>query len=145
MDRKAVVFTSMDSSQALESTFHSQFSELKFDVEGSAQSLDLKGRHFFRPSFISNKYIELVVEYMNWWQMEFQYGFQQTFEPSTFTRSYLIFKTKIHKAPDLDRLLLVLGVLMSGLDEFLRQMMLQCQVSEIDIPFNNFQSQRDLE
>lgn len=43
IDRQAVVFTSIESSQALDSTFANKISELEFDVEGLAQSLDLKG------------------------------------------------------------------------------------------------------
>jgi hypothetical protein len=57
---------------------------------------------------------------------------------------FLLF-TEIPTALDLDRLLFAATVLMSGLDEFLRQVMVQCQVSNIDIPFNNFQSRNDLE
>jgi hypothetical protein len=43
IDRQAMVFTSIESSQVLDSAFANKISELEFDVEGLAQSLDLKG------------------------------------------------------------------------------------------------------
>ncbi|KAG8784450.1 hypothetical protein FRC15_003246 [Serendipita sp. 397] len=72
---------------------------------------------------------ELVSEYMNWWTTELEYGSDQALNPTV----------------DLDILLSVISVMMSGLDEFLRQICLQCRVNDIGIPFNNFQSKRDLE
>jgi hypothetical protein len=90
IDRQAVVFTSIESSQALDSTFSNKISELEFDVEGLAQSLDLKGNGFTFPSRgnTNGTDSELVSEFMNWWQMEFQYGFEQAVLPSTFTSPF---------------------------------------------------------
>jgi hypothetical protein len=51
----------------------------------------------------------------------------------------------IAKAIDLDAILTVVSVLMSGLDEMLRQVILQSQRSDLDVPFNNFQSRHDIE
>jgi hypothetical protein len=51
----------------------------------------------------------------------------------------------IAKAIDMDVALTVVSVLMSGLDEMLRQVALQSQRSDLDVPFNNFQSRHDIE
>jgi hypothetical protein len=59
IDRQAVVFTSIESSQALDSTFFNKISELEFDVEGLAQSLDLKGDGLhFHPGVLLTELIQ---------------------------------------------------------------------------------------
>jgi hypothetical protein len=63
---------------------------------------------------------------------------RQITDPYTYTHNFII-------DPSQDLILLAVSVLMSGLDEMLRQVLLHCQVSTIDIPFNNFQSKRDIE
>lgn len=78
--------------------------------------------------------------------VEFQYAFEQVFNPSERSAFLdVLSSTNPRVAPDFDSILLALSVLMSGLDEFLRQVLLQCRVTHSDIPFNNFQSKRDLE
>ncbi|KIM28974.1 hypothetical protein M408DRAFT_126106 [Serendipita vermifera MAFF 305830] len=114
MDRRGVVITSLDSAQAIDDNFTTQINELRFDVEGRAPRLAFK---------------EFVQEYLNWWNVEYQYGREQALSP----------------ALDWDIALLVVSVLMSGLDELLRQVIVHCQVTDLDIPFNDFQSKHDIE
>lgn len=45
MDRRAVIFTSLESAQAIDEEFSTQLSELNFDVEGQAPRLELKGAY----------------------------------------------------------------------------------------------------
>lgn len=114
LDRRAAIFNDMDSAHGLEATLNTHLEELKFDVEGRAPRLPLG---------------DLVSEYMNWWNVEFEFGSEQALYPDV----------------DLDITLLVISVLMSGLDEFLRQISLQCTTPTVGVPFNDFQSRRNLE
>lgn len=43
LDRRAVVFTSLESAQVTDDEFFTQVSELNFDIEGQAPRLELKG------------------------------------------------------------------------------------------------------
>jgi hypothetical protein len=44
MDRRAIVFTSIQSSQVVDNEFSTQVDQLGFDIEGHAPRLDLKGK-----------------------------------------------------------------------------------------------------
>jgi len=43
MDRRAIVITSLESSQAIDEIVYNQLDQLKFDVDGQAPRLGLKG------------------------------------------------------------------------------------------------------
>jgi hypothetical protein len=82
---------------------------------------------------------------MNWWNVEYQYGREQAMLPSMLVILCIVYLLMPQIAVDLDIALTVVSVLMSGLDEMLRQVLLQCQRSDIDLPFNDFQSRHDIE
>ncbi len=80
-DRRAVIFSEMDSAQRLETILNTHLEELKFDVEGRAPRLPLSGTLPSAPQTVSHFTPELVSEYMNWWNVEFEYGSEQALSP----------------------------------------------------------------
>lgn len=60
MDRRGVVFTSVDSAQAIDELFSTRINELNFDVEGRAPRLSFKGLNY-RDPFLR----QLLIRYQN--------------------------------------------------------------------------------